>query len=305
MNYVSFIRALKFAVQHSVRNIWLAVVTVFILFLTLLSITMSIGMKLMADEAVASVKERVAVNVYLKPDVLEEQARDLASTIAALPEVQEVRSISREDALAAFRAETSTNPVIQETLDLLGENPLGGTIVIHAVDIDAYGEILKVLDRPEYADLVQDRDFEESQAVITKLGDVTDKLRTVGLIVSGMFIVIAFLVIHTTLRIAIYSYREEIGIMKLVGASNWFVRAPYIIETLLYAIVASLATILVMSLFVGVIAPYVNNFFAGYDFNLVEFFQSHMFAFFAIPLIAGMVIAGFSGTVAVSRYLKV
>jgi cell division transport system permease protein len=305
MAFRSAYRVFTFALQNFWRNIWLSLITIFMLFLTLFSIAFSSGLNIVAEQTIRAVKERIAVSVYFTNDALEEDVRSVQNALAGMPTVKDVQYVSRDEALKQFRERTGDNPVIQQTIEALGENPLGATLIIKAQSIDDYPGIVGVLEGQEYQQAIEDIDFEESQTVITRLSSFADRARTIGYVVSAIFTFIAILVLFNTIRITIYSYREEIGIMKLVGATNWFVRAPFVLESVLYAVIASLFCILAIVLIVGVSAPYLTTFFAGYDIDLVGYLQSHIGAIIGLQLAVAILLAVLSSLVAVGRYLRV
>lgn len=305
MNFVALIRALKFSLQNFWRNIWLSLVTVFILFLTLFSITLSVSLNFIAQKTISAVKERVAVSVYFRQNSLEEDVRIVQQKLASLPQVKDVQYVSRDEALRQFKERTGDNPVIQQTLEALGDNPLGATLIVKARHIDDYPAIVAALGDPSYKNTIEDLDYEESQTVINRLTSITDRIRAVGLAVSIVFSIVAALVIFNTIRITIYSYREEIGIMKLVGASNWFVRAPFILESILYAVIASIVCLAVLLILGGITAPYLNHFFSGYSFDLVAYLQSHLPVIIVLQFGIAILLSVLSSLIAVGRYLRV
>lgn len=305
MAFVSILRIFTFALQNFWRNIWLSLVTIFILVLTLFSITLSSSLNLVAKEAITLVKSRVDVSVYFTDTALDADVKTVSVALTAMPEVQDVAYISKEDALDFFKKKNQDNPVIQQTLDVLGTNPLGATLVVRAKNIEDFPKIMAVLDQPQYKKLIQDRDYEENQQVIGKLTTVTDKMREIGLFVSLIFILIAALVIFNTIRITIYTYREEIGIMKLVGADNWFIRAPFVLESVLYAVIAGLVTMLIIIPLIGFSAPFFNQLFSGYGFDIVQYFQAHFWSIFWLQTLVSIVLAVVSSTIAITRYLRV
>lgn len=301
---IPFLRAWKFAAQNFTRNIWLSLMTIFILFLTLFSITFSSSLNLVAREALALVKSRADVSVYFLPASLDEDIQKVQGALTAMPEVKKVTLISRDQALAAFKERNADNPVIQETIDVLGTNPLGATLVIQAKRIEDFPAILSVLDQPDYVKLVQSRDYEENKQVFDRLSSIAARLQQIGLGVGMIFSLIAILVMFNTVRVTIYTYREEIGIMKLVGASNWFIRAPFVIESILYALCASVIVGIVMVPLIGAIAPLVNHFFTGYAFDLVRTFRQHLLLFLGLQFGIGIVIASVSSMFAIGRHLR-
>lgn len=305
MVLVSLLRAFTFAFQNFWRNIWLSLVTIFILVLTLFSITLSSSLNLVAKEAIGLVKDRVDVSVYFFETANDDDVKNISAVLTSMPEVKDVDFITKEEALAFFKKKNEDNPIIQETLDVIGTNPLGPTLVVHAHNIEDFPKIMAVLDQPQYAKLIEDRDFEESQLVINKLTAVTDKVREIGLFVSILFILVATLVVFNTIRITIYTYREEIGIMKLVGASNWFIRAPFVLESIFYALISGLLTMVIIIPLIGLSAPFFNQLFAGYGFDIVRYFQGHFWSIFWLQTLVSIVLAVVSSMVAITRYLRV
>lgn len=301
----TFLRAWKFALQNFTRNIWLSLVTVLILFLTLLTISVSFSLNIVARQAVGAVKDKVDVSVYFVPDALPEDISLVRERIASLPEVAETSVITREEALKRFQERVSGNTVIEETLSALGENPLGATLVVRADAIEDYPAILAVLDDPSFSKFIEDRDYEESQLVVERLTAATNTIERVGIGVSILFSIIAILVVFNTIRIAMYSYRDEIGIMKLVGATNSFVRAPFILESVIYALLATLLTTLAFVFLLGVSSSFLTGFFAGYDIDLLGFFQNNFASLVVGEFLVALILSVLSSMIAVTRHLRV
>ncbi|MFZ6036126.1 MAG: cell division protein FtsX [Patescibacteria group bacterium] len=298
-------RTIKFAIQGFFRNFWLSIVTIIILVLTLFSITMVAGINVVADQAISSVQDRVDVSIYFKQDTAEQDAIAVRDTLLALPQVKEVVYVSKDDALEKFRKQHEDDSVILDAIDQLEENPLSATIVIKASSIDEYSAIIDILDQPQYDALIEERSFDNNQTVIERLSDVSNRIEQVGIIVSGIFVLIAVLIIFNTIRINIYTHREEIGIMKLVGGSNAFVRMPFIIETFLYAIVAVIITLLILYPVLNVIAPQLNSFFEGYDLDMIQYVNDNLVMLAGLQLLFAILLSGISSSIAIGRYLKV
>jgi len=302
---VSFYRTIKFAFQSFWRNIWLSIVTIIILVLTLFSISIVGTINMVANAAIESVKEKVDVSAYFKNGVSETDILNTQANLESLSTVESIRYISSAEALAVFKEEHRDDPVVMESLEELAENPLPATLVIKANNIDDYRAILEVLESPEYSALIEDKDFEDHEEVITSLSNISKRVQRIGIIVSVIFIIIAILIIFNTIRINIYTHREEIGIMKLVGASNRFVRSPFLVESLMYAIIAVLISIAILYPLLGVITPQINDFFEGYDFNLIDYFNSHLWQIIGLQLAFSVVLSVLSSSIAIGKYLRV
>ena len=162
-----------------------------------------------------------------------------------------------------------------------------------------------VLDNPDYDELIQDKNFDDNEMVINRLSDLSRRIQRIGMIISVIFIVIAVLIIFNTIRINIYTHREEIGIMKLVGATNWFVRAPFLVESLMYAVLAVVVSMAILYPLLGVIAPQVNNFFEGYNLDLVNYFNSRFWQIVGLQLALAVLLSVLSSSIAIGKYLRV
>lgn len=303
----TFSRVFTFAFQNFYRNAWLSVVTIVILSLTLFMISTLVTVQSLGNQAIDSVLSKVDVSVFFTSETSTQQVESLAEQLRDRPEVQTIRVVSADDALTEFREQNADDPVIQESIEELGLNPLGPVLILQANELEDYPRILEFFDTESVAPLIQDkdRDFASKQLVIERLTAIVKNLRQVGLFVVGVFILIAFLVIFNTIRITIYTHREEISIMKLVGASNNFVRVPFLIESVLYAIIATALTAALFYPAVISSAPSINNFFSGYEFSFLSYFQAEFWKVVLLQLGTAIVLSIFSAAVAVGRYLKV
>lgn len=305
MLFLSLYRAGRFALQGFWRNIWLSVVTILILVLTLVSISIVGGMNVVGSQLVQSLEEKVDVSVYFYPTVEDEDIQNIQYRIESLASVESVTKITKDEALEQFRLRHANDADILQSLDELSENPLGATLVIKAKTIEQYPLILEVLDDPDYEQLIQNRNFEDNQRIVDRLSDISTRVQRAALIVSTIFVVISILIIFNTIRITIYTHRDEIGIMKLVGASNWFIRFPFIIESVLYACFGVVLTLLVIYPIVQVVSPYVQSLFEGYPFDLAGYFSDHFITIILLQLAIALFLSVVSSAVAVGKYLRV
>ncbi len=303
--FVFFARSIKFAFQGFIRNFWLSLVTIIILVLMLFSVTMVAGINFVAEKAIDSVKDKVDVSVYFKPDVNEEDIVNIQYRLESLSEVKDVVYISEEEALNNFKENHKNDQVIIDSLDELDENPLSATLIVKANTIDDYPDILAILDNPDYELLIRDRNFEDNEQVINTLSAISNDIEKVGIIVSSVFVIIAILIVFNTIRINIYTHREEIGIMKLVGATNWFVRAPFLFESLIYAVLGVIITIALLFPLLGVISPQINNFFDGYELDIISYFNENVIKIAGMQLAFVVFLSIISSSIAIGRYLKV
>ncbi|MFA6526136.1 MAG: permease-like cell division protein FtsX [Candidatus Buchananbacteria bacterium] len=301
----SLSRGLLFALQSFWRNIWLSLATVFIVFLALVSVNFLLMINVITDSAVGAVKDRIDVSVYFKPEVKESKIAEAKTKLEGLSQVKEIIYKSPEENLAVFSERHANDLQIQETLKELSGNPMGATLIIKAKDLKDYPEILRYLDDPAISSLVEEKNYEDNQLIIDRINQIGVNVKKIMMIISLIFIIIAILIVFNTVRVAIFTHQNEIAIMKLVGAGNWFIRFPFVFETILAGLLAVVAAVIFLYPVLSFAQNYFNTFFAGADFNLIGYFNSNFLIIFGTELIAIIIINTISALVAISKYLNV
>lgn len=302
---VGTFRATQFAFQNFWRNLWLSVITVFLIVLTTLSITLVVGLNIIGREVIHAVEEKVDINLYFHPYVKEQNILEAQSFLLKEEGVSEVIYISQEDAEEQFRANHVDDTQLLASLDEIEESIFPASLNVRATALDAYPQIIDAFKKSEFTEFVEEADYNDSQAIISTIQQITERVYSVGIGVSLIFICISVIVIFNTIRIAIYNHREEVGIMKLVGATNWFIRAPFILESIFLGLVSAAVTLVVFSVLLVVADPFVSAFFAGYDFSLLQYFMDHAVTVVAIEVGGAILLSVASSMIAITRYLKV
>lgn len=305
MNLASFYRIFIFAWQSFWRNIWLSVVTITIIVLTLISINSLIIVNAITKEAINIIKNKVDISLYFRPEVLEPQVLEVKTYLSSLTQVKELNYVSQKEALEKFRQQHKDDSTILESLAELESNPIGATLQIKAKNIEEYPEIMSVIDNSKYNDIILDKNFDDHQIYISKIKNLSDNIRRIGFFTSGIFILIALLIVFNTIRVAIYTHREEIGVMKLVGASNWFIRSPFLMEGIFYGIIACLFTIIIIYPLLNFLQPHINNFFLTEEFSIVNYFNNNFWEIFGLEFLIIILLNIISSSIAIRRYLKV
>jgi cell division transport system permease protein len=304
MFVLSFLRIIKFSLQDIGRNIWLSFVTVTILILALFSVNLLITVNVVTGAAVDSIKEKVDVNLYLKTDAGENEITALKAEVSNLPQVKAVDYISKAAALDSFRVKHENNPEIIDALRELGKNPLSPVLIIKAKSIDDYDSLLTALNKID-SDIIESKNFDNHKSILEKINSISHKINQVGIFVSLIFILVTILVVFNAIRVAIYTHRKEIGIMKLVGASNSFVKAPFLISGIIYAALGTVIIIAVYYPFLTILQPYLETFFIDYDINMISYFNSHFISIFGLEFLAAAFINALASFTAIGRYSKV
>ncbi len=305
MILISINRSIKFAAQSFWRNFWLSMATIFIIFLSILSINFLVSIKAVTSAAVVAVKDKIDVSVRFKENIKESRIIEIKTYLQSLPQVKSVTYKSPEENLNSFKSWSNNDPSILESLKAIDRNPMYASLIIKAKDLGDYPGILNIVESPTYSDLIASRSFDDNSDFINRINVVSNFINKFGLIVCIIFIIISLLIVYNTVRIAIFTHQNEIAIMKLVGAGNWFVRAPFIIETVFSGLVAFFLAMAVTYPLLSFAEKRLSVYFGGSPVNLVSYFNENFFMIFGLQFI-GVIILGFiSAIVALNKYMKV
>jgi len=287
------------------RNWVMSLGAVITIYLSLLLVGLSFAVGFIVTQVVQSVEDKVTIQVFLKDGAESADVEELQQWVVSDPLVQSVNYTSKEEALEKFKEQMQSSPEIIEQLE---SNPLPASLDVELKDprdvtamadkIKASELFLTVADRPD--------DPEESlkygQQVVEKLFAFTRVLRYIMFAFIGMLALVSLIFINNTIRLAIYARRKEIGIMRLVGASNWFIRTPFLMEGIVQSMIG--ATLAILSV-VGLQAVILPRLSEALPFLPVDLAASAI-AQIALVLIAAGVLIGLAGSgFALRRYLKV
>jgi cell division transport system permease protein len=304
MRLIPLLRIFKFSFQDIVRNVWLSLVTVIILVLTLFSVNLLLAVKAISSAAVATVKEKVDISLYLRTTAEPDKIMALKARVSSLPNVKEVKYLSQEEALVIFKKNHEADPQIIEALRELDKNPLTPSLIIKPVDANNFNDLINALNKIDDP-IIESRNFEDHKAMLAKINDITRKVSDAGFMVSVIFILITLMVIYNTVKVAIYTHKSEIGIMRLVGASNWFIRGPFLASSLIYSVVSMIIVVTGFLVFLNLLQPYLETFFMGYNFNILSYFTSNFGGIFGVELLVALAINSLASLIAVSKYSHV
>lgn len=301
---LSLYRIIKFSFQDIARNIWLTIVTLTILFLALFSINMLITVRLISANAVEAIKSKIDISLFIKPDTLETDIIALKDQLSASERVKSVTYVSKQVALDDFRVKYQNNQAVLLALKELGRNPLLPSLTIIPKDFDSSNLLiaeLRALDNP----IIESRDFSDNTVILSKINNVTKRVNEVGLFIISIFILTSLLVVYNAIRVAIYTHRQEIEIMRLVGASNFFIYMPYIVSAFVYALLSTLLMISVFYPFLTLLQPYLEAFFTGYNVNILSYFVDNFFLIFGSQFLAVLLINVLASLFAVRKYARI
>lgn len=285
------------------RNGLLSTATTTIMVITLFVISLLVVINMIGQVAIAALQEKVDISVYFRTDTPSSQILDLKSDLERFDEIQNVEYISRGQALTNFKTRHKDNPIILQSLEELEDNPLEATLNIKARQASFYPAIVGYLEGPKFASMVSKINYEENKEVIDKLSRITGTFSNIVLILSVVFAIIAVLVTFNTIRLTMYSYRQEVEIKRLVGASNWYIRWPFIIEGILYGLFGAIACLAILYLVILLASANLNKFLP--QANIEDWFISNLLLIIILELAVGIGLGVISSLIAIRRYLKV
>lgn len=303
--FVGFFRAIRFSLQNIVRNVWLSVITVFLLFLTMLSITLVLSLNIVGTKVIDAVKQNVSIDFYFYDSVSESAILDTQEYVKTIDGVSSVVYVSKDQALEEFKSQHLDEPDILAAINELEYNVLPASLVVHATDLADYQSIIDTFQESEYISLVEKADYTDNKTIIDAVTHTTTRLYQVGVAVSLVFIVISVVVIFNAIRMTIYSHKEEVAIMQLVGATNGFIRAPFILDSIFFGCIAALSVVGLLHASLYVTDNAVSHFFTGYNFSLLQLYLAWWPAVLLAEIVCAVLISGISSMIAISRYLKV
>lgn len=298
---VKILRIIKYGITSFFRNGWLSASTISIMVLALIVFEGLIVFNVIAKGSIEAIQEKIDISVYFKTNVAEDSILNIKRSLEGLDEVKTVKYVSRDEALSIFREEHKDDEVITETLNQLDENPLLASINIKAKDPSQYEAIAAYLDKPTFSDQVEKVTYAQNYLVINRLISIVDTIKNGGAILTSFLSFLAIMITFNTIRLAIFSNSEEIGIMRLVGASNNFIQGPYIVEGILYGVIGATISFLIFIPIVGFLSPYVSNFIP--EVSLQAYFSSNMIKLFLYQTLFGVTLGILSSVIAIRRYL--
>ena len=301
---LSLYRIIKFSLQDIFRNIWLTIVTFTILLLALFSINTLITVRLISDSTVAAVKEKIDISLFIKNETPEEEILALRGKILESARVKEVVYVSKDEAIGNFREKYANNPAILAALKELGRNPLSPSLTVMPVDFNESNLVineLKILDSP----IIESRDFSDNTVILQKINAITDRVNEVGIFIISIFILTSLLVVYNAIRVAIYTHRQEIEIMRLVGASNFFIYFPYLFSALVYSLISVLIIIGIFYPFLSLLQPYLEAFLVDSQVGLLAYYIDNFLIIFGAQFLVVLVINALASLFGVRKYAKI
>lgn len=307
MIITSIKRIIKSAIVSSWRNRFVALSSILVLSTTLFVFGSLIFSRAALDSTLNQIKEKVDINVYFVSSAPEQDILDLKESLELLPEVKSVEYLSREKALENFKEKHKDDQLTLQALEELPDNPLGAILNIQANETSQYESIAKFLDKRSTLEsgetsIIDKVNFYQNKIVIDRLTKIISATEKIGFTIAFILVLMSIIITFNTIRLAIYISREEISVMRLVGASNKYVRGPFIVEGILHGAISALITLIIFAPITYYVGPFAEKLFG---LNLFSYYLSNFVFIFALIFLSGILLGIISSYLAVRKYLKV
>lgn len=288
------------------RNAYVSLASVFVITVALFVIGATMFLDQLLTTSLQSLQQKVDINVYFVPSASQDEVDAIRTAVAALPDVAVVTYTSREEALANYRERNQNDEIAMQALAELDENPLGANLAIQARETSQYENIARFLeerrDSAAQTPVIDEINYERNKESIDALTNIIGAVERASIVTMLVLIVASILITFNTIRLAIYTAREEISIMRLVGASNMFIRGPFMLQGVMYGLVAGVFSLMIFYPIMVWLGPRTEAFF---EFNLFTYFISNFSYIFGVLVGIGVVLGLISSVLAVARYLRV
>ncbi|MFA5961740.1 MAG: permease-like cell division protein FtsX [Parcubacteria group bacterium] len=296
-------RTIKSGWVNFLRNGYLSVAAVSVMLLSLFTVSSLFIIVLTANNVLENMQEKVNVSVFFKASVSEDSILKAKQDLGNFSEIKSVEYVTKEQALENFKKNSANEPTILQSLDEIGDNPLLSYLVIQANDPNQYELVGQYLQNASFKDDISRINYGKNKEVIDRLNSIVAEVRKIGLGVAGLFSLISLLIISNTVRITIYTHRKEVEVMRLVGASNTYIRLPFIFEGIIYGFVASVISMLLLFVVLKSAQGFTNHLIPSV--SMLSLYYSNFALIFGMQVLVGAFLGTLSSWFAIRKYLKI
>lgn len=299
-------RIIKAGYLNFKRSGLVSFAAVLVVTITLSFITAIILLQSVLFFSLNTVKDKVDVTIYFTVGASEDKILSLRDSLSELPEVADVAYTSASEALELFRSRHQNDYPTIAALDEIGSNPLGAYLNIKAKDISQYESVANFLKSDnaamtEYTPIIDKINYNQNKLVIDRLNSLISGAQKLGFLITLILVIISIIITFNTIRLAIFISKDEIAVMRLVGASKMYVRGPFMVEGMIYGIIATIVTLILFWPITFWLGLKMTNFFG---FNIYDYYISNIIQIFIINLLFGVFLGMTSSFLAVRRYLN-
>ncbi len=309
MFWLNIKRVFRSGLQNFFRNGFISLSSVLVMSITLFIMLSMILLGGFLKYSLDSVKEKVDINVYFSTSALEDDVLSIKKSLELLTEVSAVEYVSKEQALSNFKERHEGDERTLQAIEELDENPLGSSLNIKAKEPSQYAGIADFLEGDSSNLLSKDGDkiidkinYYQNKIIIDKLSNIVDSANVIGIWLASIFIIISIIITFNTIKLIIFMSRDEISVMKLVGASSKYVKGPFVVSGILCGFISSLIIIFLGGIFTFWISNRYSIYFSG--FNLFDYYLSNFLLIILIIFGFGILLGSVASYMAVHKYLR-
>ena len=306
MNSKLFKRVLRSGVTLFKRSGMLGVSSILV---TVVTLTVVLGLfftQALLDATIHTIESRVDVTIYIADNIPSDTISEMQRQIEAMPEVKDVKYISKDEALELFKERHISDELTLQAIDEIGKNPLRASFVIHAKDTAQYESIITSLEEDstfieQNKSNIASVNFNRNREIIDKVLLLRDGVQRFGITLTLIFVIIAILVTFNTVKISTFTMKDEIEVMRLVGAKSSYIRGPFIVAQIIYSIIAAIITLLI---FLGVTYLLRNSLTIFFGVDLFSYYLNNIIQISLLVLGSGIILGTISSVASVNRYLN-
>lgn len=303
----TFKRVFKYGAIGFYRNRTISLSSIFVMVVTLFIIGIIFFAQGLLTHSLTLIEDKVDINVTFTTTASEDKIAELKHSLELLPEVDTVTYLSRDDVAAQFLQRHQDDSLVVQALREVGGNPFGAELQIKAKNPGQYESIAQFLksdsgtlqDTPDFIDQIN---YYKNKEIIDRLVSFIDDVNKVAYTLAIFFVAVSIMITYNTMRLAIYVFRDEISVMRLVGADRMYVRGPFMVEGIIYGFVAAILTLIIFWPVTALMADRTREFFAGFD--MVSYYFSHFIKLAFLSISIGVSLGAISSYLAVRKYLQ-
>ncbi len=300
----NFKRIIKFAFTDFFRNKGVSLAAIFVLVITIMLATGLFFFQGITQYLISQVQDKIDITAYFKEDASENDILKIKDDILKMsPDIKGVEYVSKENALKKFTEKHKDNNVFLKALEEVGQNPFLPSLNITTTGSALqYEQISNTLQTNDYSAFIERVDFSQKKDTIEKVFAVTSNINMFGLILGIILVIVAILVVFNTIKLAVEGLKNEISTMRIVGASDWFIRGPFIAQGAIYGLIAFIICLLLSAFFAYFLSSRLGLIMPG--FIAFNYFLSNFWIFILIQLGFGVGLGMVSSFIAVKKYLE-
>lgn len=303
--FTSLKRVIGFAFNDFSRNKGISLAAIFVLIVAMTLVSGLLFFRGISNHLISQVQEKIDIAAYFKQNTLEQDILEVKEEILKISsDIKDVEYISKEQAMQIFTERHKDSTILSKALEEVGENPFLPSLNIRTNgDPLQYEAVSNILQTSDFSKLIEKVDFSQKKDTIEKVYSITSDINRFGILFGIILIIVAMLVVYNTIKLAVDSSKEEISAMRIVGASDWFVRGPFIIQGIIYGVISSLACVLISGLFAYFLSAEISSVLPG--FSTIGYFLTNFWILVLIQLSFGIGVGIISSFIVIKKYLEI